>query len=181
MENNNNNNNSNVEEHQSEKSVDNKKSTGELTLEQFKSALENNLECKGYFDSLCDKTVNSRLNKGIESWKEQNLNNLLETEINKRYPKKSETELALEQAQEEKRKLELQLKYQSLITENNLSLDVIDFVSGDNVETTIKNIEKFKSLVDAEVQKVVRERISAGSYVPPRESDATGYGSMWDI
>ena len=47
-----------------EKSVDN------ITLDQFKSALENNIECKGYFDSLCDRTVNNRLDKGIESWQD---------------------------------------------------------------------------------------------------------------
>ena len=88
-----------------------------ITLEQFKNALENNTECKGYFDSLCDKTVSTRLNKGIESWKEKNLNNLIETEINKRYPQKSEAEIKLkkkkkqlEQIQAEKQQLQLQRK-----------------------------------------------------------------------
>ena len=97
-----------------------------ITLEQFKNALENNTECKGYFDSLCDKTVNTRLDKGIESWKEKNLNNLIETEINKRYPQKTETELKfeeqqkqLEQIQAEKQQLQLQIKYHDLMAENN--------------------------------------------------------------
>ncbi|WP_159116338.1 capsid assembly scaffolding protein Gp46 family protein, partial [Clostridium neonatale] len=103
---------------------------GEITLEQFKDALENNIECKGYFDSLCDRTVNTRLDKGIESWKEKNLNNLIEEEINIRYPQKSETEIALEKAQEEKRQLELQVKYQNLMVENKLPLELLNFVAG---------------------------------------------------
>lgn len=62
---------------------------GEITLEQFKTALESNLEIKGYYDSVVDKTVSKRLDKSIESWKEKNLNNLIEEEINKRYPQKN--------------------------------------------------------------------------------------------
>lgn len=168
-----------------EKSADTT-STGEITIEQFKNALENNIECKGYFDSLCDKTVNTRLDKGIESWKEKNLNNLIETEINKRYPQKSETEIALEKAQEEKRQLQLQLQYQSLMAENKLPLEVLDFVAGKDTETTIKNIEKFKGFVENMAQgiadKKVLEKLGAGAYTPPTSpKNFSNSGSMWDI
>lgn len=57
---------------------------GEITLEQFKNAIESNLEIKGYYDSVVDKTVNKRLDKSIESWKEKNLKQLIEEEVNKR-------------------------------------------------------------------------------------------------
>ena len=186
--------NTNAEPLQGEKSADNTTSTGEITLEQFKSALENNIECKGYFDSLCDKTVNTRLDKGIESWKEQNLNNLIEEEINKRYPQKTEAEIkfeeqqkALEQAQEEKRQLQLQIKYQSLMAENKLPMEILDFVAGKDVESTISNIERFKSITEKfvmdEVQKEVNERFREGSYTPPGDSNfiSCDYGSMWDV
>ena len=79
-----------------QKSIDND-SVGEVTLEQFKSALDNNLEIKGYYDSIVDRTVNKRLDKSIESWKEKNLNNLIEEEINKRYPQKTDAEIKLEE------------------------------------------------------------------------------------
>lgn len=183
----------NVEGSQGEKSADNTTSTGEITIEQFKNALENNLECKGYFDSLCDKTVNTRLDKGIESWKEQNLNNLIEEEINKRHPQKTEAEIkfeeqqkALEQAQAEKRQLELQIKYHDLMAENNLPMEILDFVAGKDVESTVKNIERFKSITDKfvieEAQKEINERLSAGAYTPPGGglNNFTSSGSMWD-
>jgi HD superfamily phosphohydrolase len=190
--------NTNIKGSESEKSVDNvqdvaNNEAGEITLEQFRNALENNIECKGYFDSLCDKTVNSRLDKGIESWKEKNLNNLIETEINKRYPQKTEAEIkfeeqqkALEKAQEEKRQLELQIKYQSLMAENKLPMEILDFVAGKDIETTISNIGRFKELtqkyVDAGVNDEVARRFQEGAHEPPRSQGLSiSRGSMWDI
>ena len=166
-----------------------------ITLEQFKNALENNTECKGYFDSLCDKTVNTRLDKGIESWKEKNLNNLIETEINKRYPQKTETELKfeeqqkqLEQIQAEKQQLQLQIKYHDLMAENNLPLEVLDFVAGGDIQSTIDNINRFKSLVEDMVEKrarkIIDEKLHLSNYKPQSTSQFAGLknnSSMWDI
>ena len=166
-----------------------------ITLEQFKSALENNTDCKGYFDSLCDKTVNTRLNKGIESWKEKNLNDLIETEINKRYPQKTESEIKfeeqqkqLEQVQAEKQQLQLQIKYHDLMAENKLPLEILDFVAGEDIQTTISNIERFKKLVEDMVnkhsQEVIRKKLGESNYRPIGESQFAGLGnnsSMWDI
>ena len=166
-----------------------------ITLEQFKNALENNTDCKGYFDSLCDKTVNTRLNKSIESWKEKNLNDLIETEINKRYPQKTEAELKfeeqqkqIEQIQAEKQQLQLQIKYQNMMAENNLPLEVLDFVAGDNIQSTVDNINRFKSLVEDMVEKRARkimdEKLHSFNYKPAPPSQFTGLennSSMWDI
>lgn len=164
---------------------------GEITLEQFKNAITNNLECKGYFDSLCDKSVSKRLDKGIESWKEKNLQTIIENEINKRYPQKTETEIkfekqqkALEKAQEEKRQLELQIKYHDLMAENNLPMDILDFVAGKDIESTISNIERFKKLTDEyvadKVQDEVLKKLSAGAYTPSSDLSFISSGSMWD-
>lgn len=172
--------------------LENNNSTGEVTLEQFKNALENNIECKGYFDSLCDKSVNKRLDKGIESWKEQNLQTIIEEEINKRYPQKTESEIkfeeqqkALEQAQFEKKQLELQIQYHDLIAENNLPISVLDFVAGKDIQTTISNIENFTKLLDDMVTKraneIVLSKLGAGAYTPGGNGGASNRGSMWDI
>ncbi|KEZ85391.1 hypothetical protein IO99_15060 [Clostridium sulfidigenes] len=157
---------------QSEKStVDN--SVGEVTLEQFKSALENNLDIKGYYDSVVDKTVNKRLDKGIESWKEKNLNNLVEEEINKRYPQKTDTEIkieeinaALEKANEEKQQLELKMQYQELLIKSNIPVEMVNFLAGDDTGETIKNIEMFKELMVKYVNGEVENRLKLSSYIP---------------
>ncbi|NFE83999.1 DUF4355 domain-containing protein [Clostridium botulinum] len=168
-------------------------SVGEITLEQFKNALENNLEVKGYYDSIVDKSVSKRLDKGIESWKTNNLENIVNEEINKRYPQKTEAEIKfeeqqkeLEKAMEEKRQLELQIKYQTIMAENNLPMEILDFVAGKDVETTISNIERFKSTTDTyiakRVQDGIEERLRRNAYVPPSNDNNFGssHGSMWD-
>lgn len=185
--------NTNAEGVTSEKLEDNTTSTGDITMEQFKSALENNIECKGYFDSLCDKTVNTRLDKSVETWKSNNLENLINQEINKRYPQKTEAEIkfeeqqaALEQAQSEKQQLELQIKYHDLMAENKLPMEILDFVAGKDIETTITNIGRFKELTEKFVadgiQKEVDLRLKASAYVPGGSSNLLGFssGSMWD-
>lgn len=166
-----------------EKSVDN------ITLDQFKSALENNIECKGYFDSLCDRTVNNRLDKSIESWKDKNLQEIIENEINKRYPQKTESEIkfeeqqkALEQAQEEKRQLELQIKYQELMVENKLPMELLNYIAGKDVESTVANIENFKGILDTMVETrahdIVLAKLGESAYTPG--GDSSSYTpSMW--
>ncbi|NFI30844.1 DUF4355 domain-containing protein [Clostridium botulinum] len=187
--------NQNVELENEEKSTDlveENNSVGEITLEQFKNALENNLEVKGYYDSIVDKSVSKRLDKGIESWKEKNLENIIDEEISKRYPQKTEAEIKfeeqqkqLEQAMEEKRQLELQIKYQTIMAENNLPMEILDFVAGKDVETTISNIERFKSTTDTyiakRVQDGIEERLRRNAYVPPSSNNFGSYNSsMWD-
>lgn len=176
----------NVAQEQNNIPGDNK---SDITLDQFKSALENNIECKGYFDSLCDRTVNDRLGKGIESWKEKNLQEIIENEINKRYPQKTESEIkfeeqqkALEKAQEEKRQLELQIKYQELMVENKLPMELLNYIAGKDVESTITNIENFKNILDDMVESrsrdIVLEKLGQGAYAPG--GDSSSYTpSMW--
>lgn len=160
---------------------------GEVTLEQFKNAIESNLEIKGYYDSVVDKTVNKRLDKSIESWKEKNLNQLIEEEVNKRYPQKSKVEIELEEAIEAKRQLELQVQYQTLMSENNLPLSILEFVAGKDLEDTIKKIEKFNNIMGDIIEKHRQEWankwISKGSYVPPGENGFVGTDSsdIWKL
>lgn len=169
-----------------------KKEFGEITLDQFKNAIKNNLECKGYYDSLVDKSVNTRLEKGIEAWKAGNLEKIIEEEISKKYPQKTKAEIkfeeqqkALEKAQAEKMQLELQIKYHDLMMENNLPIDILDFISGKDLKSTINNIERFKDLtdkvVDNKVKEGIKERLKSSAYTPGGGNGLSGsYGSMWD-
>lgn len=162
-------------------------SVGEISLEQFKKAIDDNLEIKGYFDSLVDKTVNTRLNKGIESWKEQNLNNLIENEINKRYPQKTAAEKEFEKHQaelnkviEEKENLKLQIKYQEIMSKNELPLEVLKFIAGKDIDSTLSNIEQFKGIVADLVSKEVRKKIIENPPIPEKSQGRYNYSeSMW--
>ena len=172
---------------------DESSTTSNITLEDFKSALEGNLELKGYFDSEVDKTVSKRLDKAVESWKSKNLQNIIEEEINKRYPKKTEAEIKfekkvkeLEQLQEEKRQLELKIKYQDEISKNGLDPKVLKFVAGSDIESTLSNIKEFKELLNELVEnkskQMVDELFKNNSTIPSRsERISNTTGSMWDI
>lgn len=172
---------------------DESSTTSNITLEDFKSALEGNLEVKGYFDSEVDKTVSKRLDKAVESWKSKNLQNIIEEEINKRYPKKTEAEIKfeekvkeLEQLQEEKRQLELKIKYQDEISKNGLDPKVLKFVAGSDIESTLSNIKEFKELLNELVEnkskQMVDELFKNNSTIPSRsERISKTTGSMWDI
>ena len=172
---------------------DESNTTSNITLEDFKSALEGNLELKGYFDSEVDKTVSKRLDKAVESWKSKNLQNIIEEEINKRYPKKTEAEIKfeekvkeLEQLQEEKRQLELKIKYQDEISKNGLDPKVLKFVAGSDIESTLANIKEFKELLNELVEnkskQMVDELFKNNSTIPSRsERISNTTGSMWDI
>ena len=135
---------SNINETDDNELVDNK--SEQITIEQLKEVLSNNAECKNYID------------------------NLIETEINNRYPQKTE----LERVMEEKRQLELQIKYQSLMAENKLPLELLDFVAGKDVEETVSKIEKFnkivEDLIEVHRQEWTHEWINAGHYTPPGEN-----------
>ena len=172
---------------------DESNTTSNITLEDFKSALEGNLELKGYFDSEVDKTVSKRLDKAVESWKSKNLQNIIEAEIEKRYPKKTQAEIdfeekvkELEQLQEEKRQLELKIKYQDEISKNGLDPKVLKFVAGSDIESTLSNIKEFKELLNELVEnkskQMVDELFKNNSTIPSRsERISNTTGSMWDI
>lgn len=166
--------------------------TSNITLEDFKTMLADNLELKGYFDSETDKAVNKRLDKAVESWKSKNLQNIVEAEINKRYPKKTQAEIdfeekvkELEQLQEEKRQLELKIKYQEEIQKNGLDPKVLKFVVGENMDTTLANIKEFKemldNIVDRETKKEI-DRLFKENPCIPSASENLGHSksSIWE-
>ena len=172
-----------VEEESSEK--------GNITLEEFKTMLADNLELKGYFDSETDKAVNKRLDKAVESWKSKNLQNIVEAEINKRYPKKTESEIKfeekvkeLEQLQEEKRQLELKMKYQDEVIKSGLDPKVLKFVVGENMDTTLANIKEFKEILnkmaETMAQEVIRKKIGEISYKQEGSRDFNFTKSIWE-
>ena len=72
------------------------------------------------------------------------------------------------------------------MAENKLPMEILDFVAGKDIETTITNIGRFKELTEkfvAEgVQKEVNERFRRSSYVPGGSSSSLGFsgGSMWE-
>lgn len=164
---------------------------GNITLDDFKTMLSDNLEFKGYFDSETDKAVNKRLDKAVESWKEKNLQSIVEAEIEKRYPKKTQAEIdfekkvaEVEKLQEEKRQLMLKIKYQEEIQKNGLDPSVLKFVVGENMDTTLANIKEFKEILNKMTETMTREevnrRLRESSCEPSGSYSFSTKRSIWD-
>ena len=133
-------------------------------------------EGKSWLDSVKDK----HLQKGLETWKANNLEPLLEAEIRKRFPEKDPKEIEVEKLKSEittmkteKQREALQNKAMRLAGEKGLPLELVSFFVGENEEATQQNLGKLEETFASAVQKSLEARLKTDSYTPP----ATGTGS----
>ena len=140
-----------------------------VTLDDYKNMLANNQEIKGYYTS----TVDSKVSKGIESWKKNNLNKIIEEEIKKRdnsnlTPEQKqikELQEKLNNMEQEKTKQELLNTNRTKLKEKGLSEDLAKYVNTD------EDIEFFNTLINDSVSKGVKEKINNASYEPPQDTN----------
>ena len=133
-------------------------------------------EGKSWLDSVKDK----HLQKGLETWKANNLETLLESEVKKRFPEKDPKEIEVEKLKSEittmkteKQREALQNKAMRLAGEKGLPLELVSFFVGENEEVTQQNLGKLEETFASAVQKSLETRLKTDSYTPP----ATGTGS----
>lgn len=133
-------------------------------------------EGKSWLDSVKDK----HLQKGLETWKANNLETLLDAEVKKRFPEKDPKEIEVEKLKSEittmkteKQREALQNKAMRLAGEKGLPLELVSFFVGENEEVTQQNLGKLEETFASAVQKSLEARLKTDSYTPP----ATGAGS----
>lgn len=133
-------------------------------------------EGKSWLDSVKDK----HLQKGLETWKANNLETLLEAEVKKLFPEKDPKEIEVEKLKSEittmkteKQREALQNKAMRLAGEKGLPLELVSFFVGENEEVTQQNLGKLEETFASAVQKSLETRLKTDSYTPP----ASGAGS----
>jgi len=146
-----------------------------LTVAKIQEYIYKTPEGKSWADSVKDK----HLQKGLETWKANNLESLLNEEIKKRFPEKDEKELEVEKlrAEIEKMKHEKQRevltnKAIKIATEKSLPIELVDFFIGADEETTVSNVKVFEDTFSQYVQKTVEQRLKGDGYVPPKDNDS---------
>ena len=148
-----------------------------LSPDQIKSFLDSDPEGQKLVQSLTD----ARVTKGIETWRQNNLDKLLtervEQEISKRYPAETEEQKrlrALEQelAKEREARVRESLRVRALseATTKGLPTEIVDHFLGTDEETTLANVGKLESVWKAALQRAVEERFAAGGRQPVRTS-----------
>ncbi len=147
-----------------------------LTLDAFKEKILNDKDFKSFMDSEKDK----HSTKALETWKNNNLQTLINDEVLKATGKKKTPEqLKIEELEksfnEQKAKAERAervAKYKDVLAEKKIPMEMIDYFLTDNEETTNTRIDNFTTYVEGMVSSGVEEQISAGNYTPPGENGA---------
>ncbi len=149
-----------------------------LTLDDYKSLLENNAEIKGYATSSMDSAISKAINTHDEKFMKEKFPQLLETEIKKRSNEgKSETEIELEevkskiqQMEAEKTKAEMKAKYTKVLSDKGLSTDLLDLLnlSADNEEVNNSAIDKISEIFNNAITNGINSKIIENPPIPEK-------------
>lgn len=123
---------------------------------------------------LMQPKLDSYFNKGLETWKTNNLSKLVDEKVKELYPEADpkDTELAAVKAELEKMKREsvrkdLTNKALTFANEKGLPVDLIDYFVGADEKATHDNLTKFEKTYSAALNAAVEKKMKDGSYVPP--------------
>lgn len=154
-----------------------------VTLDKVKAFVQNDAEGRSWFDSEKDK----HSAKSLETWKTNNLESLLDTEIKKRFPEKDPKDLELEKIKNEleniKREKEREIlrnKAIKIANEKKLPLDLVDYFISEDEEKTTANLTKFEKIFSNHIQTEIENRLKSNSYTPPGDDNnkKTDYSKM---
>lgn len=106
--------------------------------------------------------------KGLESWKEKNLENLIEQEVQKRNPEQSEEQKRISALEKELEKRDAEAKREKLRSnalgkaqELNLPTSLVDRFLGDSDEDTEQNLKALKETFDNYVKEGVESKFKS--------------------
>ena len=142
-----------------------------ITLEDFKKVITENKEIKGYYTSEKDRSVS----KGIETFKSNNLQKLIDEELKKKSNEGlseeaiqlKELQAKFEALEKEKMRSELKGKYTKLLTEKGLNSELVDFVFNEDEEIFNSNVDKINSILQNSINSKTNEILNNNEYIPP--------------
>ena len=142
-----------------------------ITLEDFKKVTNENKEIKGYYTSEKDRAVS----KGIETFKSNNLQKLIDEELKKKSNEGlseeaiqlKELQAKFEALEKEKMRSELKGKYTKLLTEKGLNSELVDFVFNEDEEIFNSNVDKINSILQNSINSKTNEILNNNEYIPP--------------
>lgn len=146
-------------------------------VEDVNKFVSENQDGKKWFDSERDK----HFDKGLTTWKTNNLNKEIDTEIKKRFPDKDQKDIELENIKAQMESMRTEKEREKLLnvaiksaTDKKIPLSVVDFLLGQDEQSTISNLGKFEESMQSYIQAQVDKRIADGSYTPPKDKTNGG-------
>lgn len=142
-----------------------------LTLDRIKAFVAEDKDSKSWLDSEKDKYYQ----KAFKTFQDNgNLEKMINDEVKKRFPDKSEKDIELEKVKAELEKIktdafrkELANKAIKTLNEKKLPLDIVDLLVSQDEESTNKNIETLEQVFSTHIETLVNERLKTG-YTPPK-------------
>ncbi|MDW7673186.1 MAG: DUF4355 domain-containing protein [Bacillota bacterium] len=145
-----------------------------LTLEGVQKYFENNEDGKKWLQSHTD----SKVTKGIETWKEKSLPTVLEDEIKKRFPGETEEQKRLRVIEQElaaeksaRVKAELKSAAKDIATAKGLPGMLVDYFVGADDATTQQNLSVLETVWKQELHKAVEEKFKNNGRDPHNNSN----------
>ncbi|MEA4926312.1 MAG: DUF4355 domain-containing protein [Syntrophomonadaceae bacterium] len=122
---------------------------------------------------LIQPKIDGHFTKGLETWKTNNLNKLIDEEIAKRNPTETPEQKQIRELTERLNTKEAQEKKQILMNkgllkadEKKLPKELVSFFLGDDEETTNANLSKLEEIFNKHITETVEQRLKGG-YKPP--------------
>lgn len=179
-----------------------------MTLEEIKAWLESNKDngdvqaylgelstptvegVEGFLDTAEGKKVlqprlDSNFTKGLNTWKEKNLDKVVEEEVKKRNPDKTPEQIKIEELTKKIEDAEKARNRESLVNkalkvadDKSLPKGIIDFFIGEDEDRTTSNLSKLEEDFNSAVQKAVDDRFkNGGREVPGGNGGNSSVGS----
>jgi hypothetical protein len=109
---------------------------------------------KKFLQPLLDK----HFTKGLETWKTNNLQKIIDGEIEKRFPT-DEKEIEIRRLQKEVQDKEILAMVTTKLAEHEISPDIAPLLIGDSIESTSERLESFIGTFSKSVKKEVDNRL----------------------
>lgn len=115
---------------------------------------------------LIQPKLDSYFTKGLETWKQNNLEKLINEEVSKRNPDLTDEQKRIKEledyvAQKEKEALLQTNKNKALsqLNEKQLPTQLIDFLISEDEQTTLDNLQQFEEVFTNQLQQAVESRL----------------------
>lgn len=143
----------------------------QAVLNEFKTVSQEDV--RSYLDAdegkrFIQPTLDRYHNKSLQTWKDNNLQNLVEDEVAKRNPQETEEQKRIRKLEEElgnrdkaAARKDLETKALKIAQEKQLPVDLVNYFVGEDEDTTSENLDKLKSQIESSVQAQVDQRFKA--------------------
>lgn len=152
------------------------------SLDDIRRLAEEHDEIKTWLQSEKDR----HFSKGLETWKQKTLPQILEEEIKKRYPEETpeqrelrELKAEIDRIKREKERESLRAKAKDLAIQKKLPASLVDFFIADSEEKTLENLSLLEQVWTQSLKSTVDETFKQFGREPHKSSGAPQTENPW--